>query len=148
MKREVVIQVTMKCQKCRIKAFKDVSKAPGECFYENSSYITQVFLFSNGKVHAGVETIKIDGDKKDQLTVIGEEIDSVCLAASLRKKFCCVNIVKVITGNEKKEEKKEEKWQPPLPPCYYIERCPYQCYVEPCPYQCYVEPIGPGCNIL
>ncbi|XP_011628238.1 heavy metal-associated isoprenylated plant protein 47 isoform X2 [Amborella trichopoda] len=120
MKREVVIEVTVNCEKCRIQAFKDVSKA------------------------RGVETIKIDGAKKDQLTVIGEEIDSVCLAASLRKKFCCVNIVKVTTGNEKKEEKKkeekkEEKWQPPLPPCYYIERCPYQCYVEP---------IEPGCNIL
>jgi hypothetical protein len=54
-----------------------------------------------------VESAAIQGDSKDQLEVIGEQIDSVRLTKLLRKKFCHAELVSV--GEvKKKEEKKEE----------------------------------------
>ncbi|KAL0399067.1 UNVERIFIED_CONTAM: Heavy metal-associated isoprenylated plant protein 41 [Sesamum radiatum] len=65
----------------------------------------------------GVSSVSL-GKDNDQLEVIGEGVDSVCLAKSLRKKFCFANIVSV---QEVKPPKPEPKPCPPpcLPPCDY-----------------------------
>lgn len=43
--------------------------------------------------NAGVAAVSIG--ENDQLVVIGEGVDSVCLAKSLRKKFCFADIVSI-----------------------------------------------------
>ncbi|KAL4185851.1 hypothetical protein AMTRI_Chr10g232860 [Amborella trichopoda] len=117
LKKEVVIKVSMKCQKCHSEAMVNVAK------------------------QLGVEVIKLDGDK-NQLTVIGEEIDSARLTCSLRKKFGYAQLVSVKPATEKKKEepvpkKMECQWQPLL--CHYH-------YIEPSPCQYYNE--GSVCSIM
>ncbi|XP_020554162.1 heavy metal-associated isoprenylated plant protein 47-like isoform X2 [Sesamum indicum] len=61
----------------------------------------------------GVSSVSV-GKDNDQLQVVGEGVDSVCLAKSLRKKFCFADIVSV---QEVKPPKPEPT--PCLPPCDY-----------------------------
>ncbi|KAK4398663.1 Heavy metal-associated isoprenylated plant protein 41 [Sesamum angolense] len=67
----------------------------------------------------GVSSVSV-GKDNDQLEVIGEGVDSVCLAKSLRKKFCFADIVSV----QEVKPKPEQKPGPPpcLPPCDYQPR--------------------------
>ncbi|CAN6696480.1 unnamed protein product [Malus baccata var. baccata] len=45
---------------------------------------------------AGVSKVSIEGANKDLVEVIGDDVDSVCLTRSLRKKLgCSCTIVKV-----------------------------------------------------
>ncbi|KAK4398666.1 Heavy metal-associated isoprenylated plant protein 47 [Sesamum angolense] len=66
----------------------------------------------------GVSSVSL-GKDNDQLEVIGEGVDSVCLAKSLRKKFCFADIVSV-------DEVKPPKPEPDPPPC------PPPCPPPPC----------------
>ncbi|KAK3200168.1 hypothetical protein Dsin_023583 [Dipteronia sinensis] len=96
MKQKIVIRVQMPCEKCRSKAMKiAVTKD-------------------------GVTKVEIQGKEKDELVVIGNEVDSVRLARSLRKKLHSAYILSVEEEKEKKEkdDKKDDK----------IELIPYTCY--------------------
>ncbi|KAG8385965.1 hypothetical protein BUALT_Bualt03G0100000 [Buddleja alternifolia] len=69
----------------------------------------------------GVSSVSI-GKENDELVVIGEGVDSVCLAKSLRKKFCFANIISV---QEVKPPSPEPNVECCLPSCYnYWRPCP------------------------
>ncbi|KAL8144829.1 hypothetical protein AgCh_003152 [Apium graveolens] len=121
-KQKVVIRVTMCCpDKSRVKAMKIAA----------TTY--------------GVQSVALKGDDKDQIEVIGEDIDTVELAKCLRKHVGHTDLVSV---GPFKEEKKDEKKDPvPIyyygpysyPPCNYV---PAPCYYE--------EPYcrDPSCSIM
>lgn len=90
---------------------------------------------------AGVEAVALKGDEKDQIEVIGEGIDTVELAKSLRKYVGRADVVSVGPfKEEKKEEKKDEK-KDPVPLYYFGYTCPpAPCYYEPC--------RDPSCSIM
>ncbi|KAL0399062.1 UNVERIFIED_CONTAM: Heavy metal-associated isoprenylated plant protein 47 [Sesamum radiatum] len=79
----------------------------------------------------GVSSV-IVGKDNDRLEVIGEGVDSVCLAKSLRKKFCFADIVSI--GEEKPPPPSN---CPPPPPCQ-----PY-CYASPV-----YETAPPNCSFM
>ncbi|XP_054819065.1 disease resistance protein Pik-1-like, partial [Prosopis cineraria] len=81
MKRKIVIQVPLSCESCRSKALKIASKATGR-----------------------VNSVALEGADRDRVVVVGEDVDSVCLAKDLRKKFGHATIVSVEEVKEKKEE--------------------------------------------
>ncbi|XP_042513724.1 heavy metal-associated isoprenylated plant protein 47-like [Macadamia integrifolia] len=61
-KQKIVVKVQMNCQKCRTQALKIATSFDG------------------------VAEVKIEGKEKDQVVVIGEDVDVICLVKSLRKK--------------------------------------------------------------
>ncbi|XP_020216014.1 heavy metal-associated isoprenylated plant protein 47 isoform X2 [Cajanus cajan] len=89
MKQKIVIQLEMDCDKCRNKALKIAAEVPG------------------------VSSVSLDGDDKDRVAATGENVDLVCLANQLKKKFRSVIIVSVEdmkkTAEEKKKKDEEEK---------------------------------------
>ncbi|XP_031280349.1 heavy metal-associated isoprenylated plant protein 47-like [Pistacia vera] len=107
MKQKIVIKVVkMNCEKCKSKAMKIAVKANG------------------------VTKVEIQGDQKDQLVVIGDEVDSVKLTRSLRKELQYANLLSV---QEEKEKKKEEEkitlvqW----PSMSYYQQYPIPCDPNP-----------------
>ncbi|XP_022735508.1 heavy metal-associated isoprenylated plant protein 47-like [Durio zibethinus] len=80
--KKMVLKVQMHCQKCRTKALKIAAATHG------------------------VNEVAIQGAEKDELVVIGEEVDSVKLTCSLRKKLHNATILSI---EEKKDEKKAEQ---------------------------------------
>ncbi|KAL2245180.1 heavy metal-associated isoprenylated plant protein 47 isoform X2 [Sesamum indicum] len=66
----------------------------------------------------GVSSVSV-GKDNDQLQVVGEGVDSVCLAKSLRKKFCFADIVSVQEVKPPKPEPTPCPQLPCLPPCDY-----------------------------
>ncbi|KAK6230033.1 hypothetical protein QUC31_001551 [Theobroma cacao] len=91
---------------------------------------------------AGVNEVAIQGKEKDELVVIGDEVDSVKLARCLRKKLRTATILSVKEKKkEKKEEKKDEKQDEKIPsyydhyPIYIISEVDY-------------DPCQPTCSIL
>ncbi|KAL8469583.1 hypothetical protein ACS0TY_032432 [Phlomoides rotata] len=114
MQRKIVINVPMHHEKAKSKAMKIAV------------------------MNAGV--ISVNVGENDRLEVIGEEVDSVCLANSLRKKFCFAQVVSV-------EEIKPPPPKPPTPP-----PSPKPCYIyptRPAYYECrYYDETPPGCSII
>ncbi|KAF7009582.1 hypothetical protein CFC21_024098 [Triticum aestivum] len=101
MKQKIVIQLSMSCDKSRSKALTLASRA------------------------AGVTSMGITGDARDQLEVVGDGIDPVCLVSCLRKKLGHAQIIKV--EEVKKPEEKEEEPKPAVPvnpPQYYYSPAP------------------------
>ncbi|XP_047071107.1 heavy metal-associated isoprenylated plant protein 46-like [Lolium rigidum] len=101
MKQKIVIRVSMSCDKSRSKAMSMAART------------------------AGVISMGITGDARDQLEVVGDGVDPVCLVSCLRKKLGVAHIVKVEEVKDPKpEEKKKEDPKPPVPvvcpppPCY------------------------------
>ncbi|CAL9149111.1 heavy metal-associated isoprenylated plant protein 47-like [Musa acuminata AAA Group] len=88
MKQKIVIRVQMNCDRCRSKAMKT---AVG---------------------NHGIETVSIEGEERDLLVIIGERVDSVALACSLRKKLHCADILTVEEVKEKEKEKEKEEEKP------------------------------------
>ncbi|KAM4099781.1 hypothetical protein ACB094_05G017800 [Castanea mollissima] len=84
MKRKLVIKVQMTGEKCRTKALKLAAGAEG------------------------VTSMAIEGDDKSLVVVIGDEVDSVCLTRSLRKKVGYATIVSVAQLEESDKKKDEE----------------------------------------
>ncbi|ONH99351.1 hypothetical protein PRUPE_6G025900 [Prunus persica] len=86
---------------------------------------------------AGVSKVSIEGADKDHIEVIGDGVDSVCLASLLRKKLGFAAIVKVEEVKEAKADEKEEK---PTGPPGCVHYCPPMYYVlaheYPEPVQC------------
>ncbi|XP_057765390.1 heavy metal-associated isoprenylated plant protein 12-like [Salvia miltiorrhiza] len=95
MKQKIVMHVPMHSDKAKSKAMKIAVAIPG---------VTSVNI----------------GAENDRLEVTGEGVDSVCLANSLRKKFCFADIISV---NDVKPPVKPVKpvsppWKPtPFPYC-------------------------------
>ncbi|XP_059664792.1 heavy metal-associated isoprenylated plant protein 47-like [Cornus florida] len=79
MKQKIVMQVCMKCEKCRRKALQVAAKAEGVSF------------------------VGIEGNEKNKVVVIGEGVDPVELTKGLRKKVGHADITSV---TEVKPEKK------------------------------------------
>ncbi|KAI5014730.1 hypothetical protein ZWY2020_056120 [Hordeum vulgare] len=79
---------------------------------------------------AGVISIQIVGDYTNQLEVVGDGVDLVCLVKCLRKKLGCAVILQVEEVKDKKEdpEKNEGKKSPEK-----ISWCYPGCYHQHCP---------------
>ncbi|KAM1055415.1 hypothetical protein ACFX13_029643 [Malus domestica] len=94
---KIVVKVPMHCDKCRTKALKIAAAAHG------------------------VSKVSIEGANKDHVEVIGDDVDSVCLTRSLRKKLgCSCTIVKVeeVKPAVKTEEKPTPACTPQFRPMY------------------------------
>ena len=63
-------------------------------------------------LYTGIETVSIEGEERDLLVIIGERVDSVALACSLRKKLHCADILTVEEVKEKEKEKEKEEEKP------------------------------------
>ncbi|XP_037478139.1 heavy metal-associated isoprenylated plant protein 12-like [Triticum dicoccoides] len=100
MKQKIVIQLSISCDKRRSKA---LTLAAGT---------------------AGVTSMGITVDARDQLEVVGDGLDPVCLVSCLCKKLGHAQIIKV-EEVKKPEEKKKDEPKPAVPvpvnppPCYY-----------------------------
>ncbi|VAH33243.1 unnamed protein product [Triticum turgidum subsp. durum] len=73
---------------------------------------------------AGVTSMGITGDARDQLEVVGDGVDPVCLVSCLRKKLGHAQIIKV-EEVKKPEEKKKEDPKPPAPMPVPVHPPPY-----------------------
>ncbi|CAN6179423.1 unnamed protein product, partial [Urochloa humidicola] len=71
----------------------------------------------------GVSSMGVTGDGKDQLEVVGDGVDTVCLVQCLRRKIGPAEIVKV------EEVKSAEKKPEPLPYLWYHNY--YHCHPPP-----------------
>ncbi|KAK1575003.1 hypothetical protein Q3G72_001786 [Acer saccharum] len=71
MKQKIVMKVQMSCQKCRTASLKLVAKADGVSF------------------------VGLEGAEKDKVVVIGEGVDAVKLATSLRNKVGHTELISV-----------------------------------------------------
>ena len=100
MKQKIVIQLSMSCDKSRAKALTMAARA------------------------AGVTSMGITGDARDQLEVVGDGVDPVCLVSCLRKKLGHAQIIKV-EEVKKPEEKKKEDPKPPAPMPVPVHPPPY-----------------------
>ena len=93
---------------------------------------------------AGVEAVALKGDDKDQIEVIGEGIDTIELAKSLRKYVGRADVVSVGPFKEEnKKETEEEKKDVVVPIGYYGYTCPPYNYA---PLPCYYD--EPSCSIM
>ncbi|XP_037482288.1 heavy metal-associated isoprenylated plant protein 46-like [Triticum dicoccoides] len=90
MKQKIVIQLSMSCDKCRSEALTLAARAPG------------------------VTSMGITSDARDQLEVVGDGVDLVCLVCCLRKKLGHAQIIKV-EEVKKPEEKKKDETKPAMP---------------------------------
>ncbi|XP_064983107.1 heavy metal-associated isoprenylated plant protein 47-like isoform X1 [Musa acuminata AAA Group] len=79
MKQKIVIKVQIKCDKCRSKAIKLVAAT-------------------------GVDSVAIEGEDKDHLVIVGDDIDPANLTCILRKKVGHANILKVEKAKKHKLE--------------------------------------------
>ncbi|XP_058082394.1 heavy metal-associated isoprenylated plant protein 47-like [Magnolia sinica] len=86
MKQKIALKVQMNCQKCRTKAMEIAASAEG------------------------VISVTIDGEK-EQVVVVGEEVDSIDLMSRLRK----VGYTNLISVEEVKPEHKKEEPKKPEP---------------------------------
>uniref|UniRef100_A0ACD5V5F5 Uncharacterized protein n=1 Tax=Avena sativa TaxID=4498 RepID=A0ACD5V5F5_AVESA len=125
MKQKIVIRVSMSCERSRSKAMSMAART------------------------AGVTSMGITGDARDQLEVVGDGVDSVCLVSCLRKKLGSAHIVQVEEVKDPKPEVKKEEPKPPVPvypppPCYPGPGY----YHHPCPSQMVVCDEPSGCAIM
>ncbi|XP_074586195.1 heavy metal-associated isoprenylated plant protein 47-like [Curcuma longa] len=71
MKQKMVIRVEIKCDKCRTKAMKLVASV------------------------AGVASVGVQGEKKDELVLVGDGVDAANLTRCLRKRVGHADLVRV-----------------------------------------------------
>ncbi|KAJ1702433.1 hypothetical protein LUZ63_002212 [Rhynchospora breviuscula] len=94
---KIVIEVQMRCDKCRSKAMRIAASTDG------------------------VDSVTLEGDWKNRLVVTGDGVDSVNLTKTLRKKIGQAAIVEQGEVKKKEEEKKEKadestiQWWPSQP---------------------------------
>lgn len=84
----------------------------------------------------GVTSVALEA-AKDQIVVIGEEVDSVKLAKSLRKKVGHAVLMSVQEEKDKDKEKKEDDKKPTL-----------YCYPQPPPYAVVCDSNPDNCTVL
>ena len=78
-------------------------------------------------MHAGVISVSLEGEERNQLVVTGF-VDAVCLASMLRKKFRCVTFVSVQEVKKDKDDNGDSKNEKNNEVCY----CPTPCPPPPC----------------
>ncbi|KAK9938738.1 hypothetical protein M0R45_015460 [Rubus argutus] len=83
MKQKITIEAQIRCDKCRSKAMKIAA------------------------VEDGVISVAFKGAKRDQIEIIGDEVDAAGLAKLLRKKLGYADLVSVEEITEKKVNQKE-----------------------------------------
>ncbi|XP_057765364.1 heavy metal-associated isoprenylated plant protein 16-like isoform X1 [Salvia miltiorrhiza] len=109
MKKKIVINVPMHCDKAKSKAMKIAVAVQG---------VASVSIGAN-----------------DKLEVVGEEVDSVCLVNCLRKKFCFADIISVAEAKPQPPKPPTPTPTPCQPPPYchplYLE-----CEYDPPPPNC------------
>ncbi|XP_051125174.1 heavy metal-associated isoprenylated plant protein 47-like [Andrographis paniculata] len=115
MKVKILMEVPMETEKCKSKAM------------QIAVSIT------------GVSSVSVGGKTGNELTVIGEDVDAVFLATSLRRKFCFARImtieeVKPPSPPPKPKPEPEPKCQA-TPICYYPWQPPV-CVGPPSPEPC------------
>ncbi|XP_048425480.1 heavy metal-associated isoprenylated plant protein 47-like isoform X1 [Pyrus x bretschneideri] len=97
MKQKIVVKVQMNCEKCRTKALKIAA------------------------VVKGVSTVSIEVEK-EHVVVIGDRVDAVDLAKSLKKKFGFATIISVEeVGKPEEVEKPKEVEKPEEQPAEPIQ---------------------------
>jgi hypothetical protein len=74
---------------------------PNCLVYFNSSYKIDIYVI-------GVASVALEGQDRDQVVVIGNEVDVSCLTSSLRKKVGHATIVSVEEVKPKSDDKKKE----------------------------------------
>ncbi|XP_059444551.1 heavy metal-associated isoprenylated plant protein 47-like [Corylus avellana] len=137
MKQKIVIKVQVVCDKCRTKALKIAAAADG------------------------VASVALEGPERDQVVVIGNEVDVSCLTNSLRKKVGHASIVSVeeVKPKPKPEEKKKEddgKKKDGDKDKKDENKCPCPPPMCTCPPPCYQpqlvfydrDPYNPTCTIM
>lgn len=116
------------------------------------NYIGRWWIYDD----AGVISVSI-GEESDRLQVMGEGVDSVRLANSLRKKFCYAEIISVgeVEAAAADADASTSPESTPPPPCP-LKPCPAQYCPPPpyCPqppfyydYRVY-DPAPPNCSIF
>ncbi|KAJ6753306.1 HEAVY METAL-ASSOCIATED DOMAIN HMA-RELATED [Salix purpurea] len=92
---------------------------------------------------SGVTSVALDGADKDQVVVVGEEVDSVKLARSLRKKVGHASLMSVEEEKDKeKEEEKEEKEK------FLCHPNPYYYYSQPVMCEVVGGPNPNSCTVM
>ncbi|XP_020149008.1 heavy metal-associated isoprenylated plant protein 47 [Aegilops tauschii subsp. strangulata] len=124
MKQKIVIQLSMSCDKSRAKALTMAARA------------------------AGVTSMGIIGDARDQLEVVGDGVDPVCLVSCLRKKLGHAHIIKVEEVKKPEEKKDEPKPAvPTYPPPYYYQPSYYHHQYQP-PHMVVCEEQPSNCRTM
>ncbi|KAB5521959.1 hypothetical protein DKX38_026278 [Salix brachista] len=100
------------------------------------AYCSPVFL--------GVTSVALDGADKDQIVVVGEEVDSVKLARSLGKKVGHASLMSV----QEEKEKEKEKWSCQPIPYYYSQPLTCEVVGESNPNNCTVISLVPLKEVL
>nr|XP_009783945.1 PREDICTED: uncharacterized protein LOC104232429 [Nicotiana sylvestris] len=127
MKKKVVIKVSINGNSHSIlKKFlmdflklKYLAKCWGNNYQDSRSKNQSKVLLIAAKI-PGVEKVAIEGEEKNELMVIGEEIDAAELVTILRKKVGFANIVSIgPVDDEKKEEKQKEEVANSISPLVY-----------------------------
>ncbi|XP_059284115.1 uncharacterized protein LOC132037594 [Lycium ferocissimum] len=117
MKQKVVIKLSLNGNdhKCRSKAFKIAVSQPG------------------------VESAAMHGDEKNQLEVVGEQIDAVTLTSSLRKNLGQAELVSLgpAGGGDKKDEKAGSDTKPDTAAFVTLPQAPLYHYTYPHHYRVY-----------
>ncbi|RCV34048.1 hypothetical protein SEVIR_7G140100v4 [Setaria viridis] len=94
----------------------------------------------------GVSSVAITGDDKDQLEVVGVDVDTACLVSCLRKKVLRrADIMVVEEAKDKKKEEEKKKLEELLQrgwPGYYHPQHHYPPLMVACE-----EPVT-GCSIM
>ena len=91
-------------------------------------------------IHAGVSSVALEGKDRDQVVATGEDVDAVCLAKVLRKKFGHATIESVEDVKDKKEEKEEKPKE-----LLYCYRDPFPYYAT---YHDYYDSDNRICTIM
>lgn len=103
MQQKIVIKLQMDCESCRNKALKTAAEVEG------------------------VTAVSIEGEEKDRVVVTGDNVDTVCLANKLKKKFRCIIILSIEEVKKPKPEEKKKEEEKPKPAC-----CSVICLPPPC----------------
>jgi len=113
-----------------------------------------LFLIKVAKsnIHAGVHSVALEGESRDQVVVTGDTIDSVCLTNKFRKKFSNATLISVADANASDEQQGggggEQKVETTLEKKLPIAYC-YANFPPPCPlYVVDHDPYPNTCSIL
>jgi hypothetical protein len=110
----------------------------------NCIWCLYIYIYIYIYLRTGVSSVEIQGSDNDQLVVSGQDVDSVKLTRSLRKKLCYATILTVEEVKEKDADTTEEQVEPKFPACNY------QLYHQPYPkyYEVVYDPYQNNCSIL
>ncbi|KAM5585325.1 heavy metal-associated isoprenylated plant protein 47 [Rosa sericea] len=119
MKQKITIEANIWCDKCRSKAMKIAA------------------------VEDGVKSVAFKGARRDQIEIIGDDVDAAGLTGLLRKKLGYADLVSLEEITETKVDKEEKKPSP--------DSCPIRgrrgCHHHEMELHIYDPPSG-GCTIM